>query len=171
LSQLAISIENALMFARLAAYRDHLEDLVAERTTALTEANDQLREQALIRERMESELRLAQKLQSVGQLAAGVAHEINTPIQYIGDSIAFLTDSFRALGQLVDAYRASIDVEHGRVDLAAFRRADERADLGYLRDNVPQACELALDGVNRVAKIVQAMRAFSHPDQSDQAPA
>jgi histidine kinase len=168
LSQLAISIENALMFTRLAAYRDHLEDLVAKRTTALTQANDQLREQALIRERMESELRLAQKLQSVGQLAAGVAHEINTPIQYIGDSIAFLTESFGTLGQLVDAYRASIDIEHGQVDVVAIRRADEDADMGYLRENVPEACALALHGVKRVAKIVQAMRAFSYPDQSVQ---
>jgi len=81
-AQLAVSIENAMIFARL-------EELVTERTRALTEANHQLRVQSLARVRMESQLRLAQKLQSVGQLAAGIAHEINTPMQYIGDNVAF----------------------------------------------------------------------------------
>ncbi|MGH9886022.1 MAG: GAF domain-containing protein, partial [bacterium] len=89
-AQLAVSIENAMIFARL-------EDLVAERTRALTEANQQLRVQSLARERMESQLRLAQKLQSVGQLAAGIAHEINTPMQYIGDNTAVLDDALRSL--------------------------------------------------------------------------
>jgi signal transduction histidine kinase len=169
-SQLAISIENAMMFAGLAAYRDHLEELVAERTQALTQANALLREQAMVRERMESELRLAQRLQSVGQLAAGVAHEINTPIQYIGDSVGFLAESFGALGRLFDAYRAAIDVELGRVDVAAIQRADEDADIDYLRHNVPHACELVRDGLTRVARIVRAMRSFSHPDQRNQVP-
>src|SRR6185436_4413863 len=100
-AQLAVSIENAMIFARL-------EDLVAERTRALTDANQQLREQYVVRQHMEAQLRLAQKLQSVGQLAAGVAHEINTPMQYIGDNVAFLEDAIHSLLALVEAYRGAI---------------------------------------------------------------
>ncbi|HET7499723.1 MAG TPA: AAA family ATPase [Kofleriaceae bacterium] len=161
-AQLAISIENAMMFSRL-------EDLVAERTRELTEANQQLREHAAARERMESQLRLAQKLQSVGQLAAGIAHEINTPMQYIGNSIAFLKDAVDSLLGLVDAYHASIDRANERIDAAALAQADDEFDLRFLRANAPAACTLAVDGVARVSRIVSAMKAFSHPDHTEQA--
>ncbi len=161
ISQLAISIENAMMFSRL-------EDAVAQRTAALTEANQQLREQVLVRERMESELRLAQKLQAVGQLAAGVAHEINTPIQYVGDSVTFLQDGIASLIELIGAYQAAIDPTTGAADLAAIRAAEDSCDVAYLRAATPEAGERALMGVARVSKIVRAMRLFSHPDQQEQ---
>ncbi|HEY0986511.1 MAG TPA: ATP-binding protein, partial [Kofleriaceae bacterium] len=163
LAQLAISIENALMFSRL-------EGAVAERTRELTRANQQLREEAIVRERMESELRLAQKLQSVGQLAAGVAHEINTPMQYIGDSVAFLKDTIESLLGVVDSYHASIDTATGRIDTDAVARADENFDLAFLRSHAPDACTRAIDGVARVSAIVAAMKAFSHPDHREQQP-
>jgi len=163
-AQLAISIENAVMFSRL-------EDLVAQRTRALTEANQQLREQAIVRARMESELRLAQKLQAVGQLAAGVAHEINTPIQYVGDSVAFLQDSVASLLALIDAFRGSTDAAAGTIDVAAVRAAEIDLDVDYVRSHAPRACTRALEGIERVSKIVGAMKAFAHPDQHDQAPA
>jgi signal transduction histidine kinase len=163
LAQLAISIENALMFSRL-------EELVAERTAELTRANQQLREEAIVRERMESELRLAQKLQSVGQLAAGVAHEINTPMQYIGDSVAFLRDTIEGLLGVVDSYHASIDPATSRIDTAAMARTDEGYDLAFLRSHAPDACTRAIDGVGRVSAIVAALKAFSHPDHREQQP-
>jgi signal transduction histidine kinase len=155
-AQLAISIENAVMFSRL-------EELVTERTQALTEANEQLREQAVVRERMESQLRLAQKLESVGQLAAGIAHEINTPIQFVGDSVTFLQDGLDSLLGFIDAYRASIGAATGSVDLDKF-------DVDYLRENMPAACARALEGVQRVSKIVCAMMVFAHPDRQEQQP-
>ena len=159
-AQLAISIENAMMFSRL-------EQRVAERTQALTEANRQLREQAIVRERMESELRLAQKLQSVGQLAAGVAHEINTPMQYIGDNLVFISETLDALLGLIDAYRGARDPATHTLDPAVMRSAEETCDLEYLRSNGPEACVQAREGVARVSKIVVAMKAFSHPDRHD----
>jgi signal transduction histidine kinase len=164
-AQLAISIENAAMFARLASYRDHLEELVAERTSELTAANQQLREQSLVRQRMESELRLAQKLQSVGQLAAGVAHEINTPIQFVGNGLEFLSDAFDSMLALISTYRAA------QVDPSdEIRAAEEEADIDYVVSAAPQVFVSARDGVKRVARIVSAMKAFSHPDQQGQAP-
>jgi signal transduction histidine kinase len=119
---------------------------------------------------MESQLRLAQKLQSVGQLAAGVAHEINTPMQYVGDSIAFLKDSVDSLLGVIDSYRAAIDTSSGRADRVAMARADDEFDLAFLRAQAPAACTLAVDGVGRVSRIVAAMKAFSHPDHAEQAP-
>jgi histidine kinase len=164
-AQLAIAIENAAMFTRLGAYRDHLEELVADRTRDLTLANHQLREQAIVRERMESELRLAQKLQSVGQLAAGVAHEINTPIQFVGNSLEFLGDAFESLLALVGTYRLEQPEASEAVSAAL-----EAADLDYVVGAAPAAFARARDGVERVTKIVGAMKAFSHPDQQSQAP-
>jgi signal transduction histidine kinase len=163
IAQLAMSIENAMMFSRL-------EELVAERTRALTQANQQLRDEVVARERMESQLRLAQKLQAVGQLAAGVAHEINTPMQYVGDSIAFLKDAVDGLLGLADAYHAAIDPATATLDAQAIARADDDFDLAFLRAHAPAACARAIDGVARVSKIVLAMKAFSHPDHKDQAP-
>jgi histidine kinase len=162
-AQLAVSIENAMIFARL-------EELVAERTRALTEANHALRVQSLARERMESQLRLAQKLQSVGQLAAGIAHEINTPMQYIGDNVAFLDDALRSLLALVDSYRAAIGTTADPETAAAVHRIEDELDLDYLRDNASEACASARDGVLRVSQIVTAMKTFSHPDQREQSP-
>jgi predicted ATPase/signal transduction histidine kinase len=152
LSQLAISIENATVFARL-------EELVAERTRELTEANRELRVQSAARERMESELRLAQKLQSVGQLAAGVAHEINTPIQFVGNSLEFMRSAFDDVLRLVD--------ECGEGAEAA---SEIGIDVDFLRAEIPTAIDRASSGVQRVAKIVSAMKAFSHPDQRGQTP-
>jgi histidine kinase len=162
-AQLAVSIENAMIFA-------HLEELVAERTSALTAANHQLRVESTARERMESQLRLAQKLQSVGQLAAGIAHEINTPMQYIGDNIAFLDDALRSLLTLVESYRGTIGATADPPTAAAVHRLEDEHDLEYLRVSVPEACANARDGVQRVSQIVTAMKTFSHPDQREQSP-
>ncbi|MGH2943049.1 MAG: sensor histidine kinase, partial [Solirubrobacteraceae bacterium] len=119
------------------------------------------------RERMEVELRLAQKLESVGQLATGIAHEINTPIQFVGDSIGFLERSFGDLMKLVDVYGELQDsVEHGAPPPELIERVGEAqfdADVEYLAERVPAAFERTLDGVRRVATIVRAMRDFGHP--------
>jgi PAS domain S-box-containing protein len=126
------------------------------------------------RDRMELDLRLGQKLESVGQLAAGIAHEINTPIQFVGDTVTFLDDSFAALTVLLAEYgrlheAARLGAVNGTVlrDVAA---AEDEADLDYLTERVSQAFERAFDGIGRVAGIVGAMRSFAHPPTSQKVP-
>jgi two-component system NtrC family sensor kinase len=123
------------------------------------------------RKQAEIELRHAQKLESVGRLAAGIAHEINTPIQFVGDNTRFLADGFRSLRELIERYRSACD---GAAALPAEARAtleaaERDADLGYLDGEVPRAIEQALDGVERVATIVRAMKEFAHPDRAEKA--
>lgn len=123
------------------------------------ELQEKLYEEMRERERMAIELRLAQKLESVGRLAAGIAHEINTPIQYIGDSVSFLQAAQLDLDRLLQAYR---DVA-GSSNEAASRIAKE-IDLEFLSREMPKAFERTLEGVERVAAIVRAMKEFAHPD-------
>jgi len=122
------------------------------------------------RDLMEVHLRQAQKLESVGQLAAGIAHEINTPIQYIGDNIRFIDESFVGLGKLIANYqKLASAVQSGSVtsDLTdAVDSSAQAADVEYLNREIPLAVRQSLEGVARVTKIVNAMKEFSHPGQS-----
>jgi len=107
---------------------------------------------------LEIQARHSQKMEAIGQLAAGIAHEINTPIQFIGDNCKFLGEGF---GELMAFFEG---IEPGRVPPPeTFRLRLEALDLDYLREEIPKAIQQSLDGVSRVSKIVSAMKDFSHP--------
>lgn len=124
---------------------------------------------------LEAQLHQAQKLEAVGSLAAGIAHEINTPIQFVGDNVRFLSDSFGEISTLLKRTEELVTSLEAHPELAGlvreFATAREAADLAYLKAEVPKAVEQTLDGVARVAKIVRAMKDFSHPDQGQKGPA
>jgi signal transduction histidine kinase len=151
-----------------------LEDSLVSRTMELEETQRRLDDEQHERERVEAELRLAQKLESVGQLAAGVAHEINSPMQYIGDSVHFLQKAFNDLLAAFAASQAcasALGASGMHEELtAASNEANEALDVEYLREQIPRAFERTLEGIDRVSSIVHAMREFAHPDVKKKTP-
>jgi two-component system NtrC family sensor kinase len=151
-----------------------LEEMVRRRTRSLEEVNQELQREIAERARMEAELRLAQKLESVGQLAAGIAHEINTPLQYVGDSLTFLRDSFSDLLSVTGAFQRCVDalaaVPGQEAAVAEAIDAREMGDLDYLEESVPKGLERALKGIEHVSSIVRALKEFAHPGQKEKAP-
>jgi len=122
------------------------------------------------RRALEAQLAHAQKMESVGQLAAGIAHEINTPIQYVGDNTRFLQSSFEdihsVLAKISDAQSADTPPKPDDLVQNLFT-AMEDADMEFLIEEIPQAIEQTLDGADNVARIVKAMKEFSHPGSEE----
>jgi PAS domain S-box-containing protein len=127
------------------------------------------------RERIAIELRMSQKLEAVGRLASGIAHEINTPIQFVGDSVSFLQSAFTDLRQLLQAHTQALQElnrgESAAPVLARLADATERNNQSFIEAEVPGAFERAHEGIERVASIVRAMKEFAHPDSRERSPA
>jgi len=124
---------------------------------------------------LEVELAHSRKLEAVGQLAAGIAHEINTPTQYVGDNIHFLKDAFDCQTRLVAKYRQAVQAlatvgghEEMVRDIA---QSEAEGDLAYVQANAPAGFERCFDGISRISTIVQAMKTFVHPGQHVKSPA
>jgi PAS domain S-box-containing protein len=119
------------------------------------------------RRNLEVQLLHAQKLESVGQLAAGIAHEINTPTQYVGDNIEFLQIAYQEFAALIAVLRELAERRNGDEELTATltkaRELIELANVDYLMEQIPRAIEQSIEGIGRVSSIVQAMKEFSHP--------
>jgi len=128
------------------------------------------------RVRVERELTEARRLESVGQLAAGIAHEINTPTQFVGDNVRFLRDAFeelRPIHEYVSELATSGDGAESAPSGLGSRASEllEQAELEYLNEEIPAAIAQTLDGVERISSIVRAMKEFSHPGSGTKEPA
>ena len=125
------------------------------------------------RTQLEIDLRHAQKLEAVGGLAAGIAHEINTPIQFVGDNTQFLQEAFTDLAKLFLKYHQICETaadggsEPGLLE--ELIETEKAADLDFLTDEIPKALAQSLDGISRVATIVRAMKEFAHPSCNEKA--
>ena len=146
-----------------------LEEQVRQRTQSLEDINAHLRREICERERIEVELRLAQKLEAIGRIASGVAHEINTPVQYVTDSLQFVRDSMHELQPLIAKYRElHLSVARGMSATAAAIEVSamaEQLDLDYVLENLAPALARSLDGLGRVTTIVRSMKEFAHLDR------
>ena len=114
-------------------------------------------------------LERTQMLQNLGKLTAGVAHEINTPIQFIGDNLQFLSDGFDDLLSLLEEYeKIPMDVDESGAANNQNERilsAKAKADLDFFTKEVPKAIAQSIDGIKRVSSMISAMRDFSHIDE------
>ena len=120
---------------------------------------------------LQSQVAQTQKLESIGELAAGIAHEINTPTQFVSDNTRFLQSAFPKIHTVLDEYKKLLDAcRNGSNALDLLDGIEEKvkkAKIDFLLEQVPEAISDSLEGLERVAKIVRAMKDFSHPGEED----
>lgn len=150
----------------LRQYQNQLEELVAKRTSQLAEANVELEserrelEQLLSKvEEAQQQLLQSEKMAAIGQLAAGVAHEINNPVGFVNSNLGSLKSYVEHLLNVIGAYESG--------DPLRIEQARKVADLDFLREDLPSLIKESQDGLGRVTKIVQDLKDFSHVDQAE----
>jgi len=123
------------------------------------------------KEHLQKKLLQEQKLASVGQLAAGIAHEINTPAQYLGSNIDFLNETFAEITNLITQYEQLLELAKDQAVapqlISTIEHSIEEMDWPYLKEEIPQAITQSLEGVQQVSSIVLAMKNFSHPGSTE----
>ncbi len=148
-----------------------LEIVVSEFTHEYTTSFTAMLRDLTRRKQLETQLAHAQKMESVGQLAAGIAHEINTPIQYVGDNTRFLKTSFDSIERLLQSLDELLvkceQFDSLRPTVLTFQELVKEIDLEFLREEIPLAIEQTLEGAESVSRIVRAMKEFSHPGSEE----
>ena len=159
LSQLSLALDN--MRSRLKRSYDEitiqnqlLDQRVAERTKELSDTNQKLVE-------THSQLLQSEKMAAIGQLSAGVAHEINNPIGFVTSNISILSDWFKTLVKIVQEYDNQTDSENL---ITAFQNIQTSNDFAYIEKEIPLLIKETQDGLNRVSTIVSDLKNFAHAD-------
>lgn len=170
-----ISQQNVRMDDIFVQYPDHEERIIGFTVTPLTDINSGglgallLGSDVTKRRGMEQQLAQVQKLEAIGQLAAGIAHEINTPTQFVNSNLVFLNSRFEILKKLILLHtelKETLRAGESRLtpELAnRVRTQVSQNELDYVLREFPKAMEQSLEGTERISHIVQAMREFSHP--------
>jgi two-component system NtrC family sensor kinase len=141
-----------------------LEDAVQERTAELTLANATLHSHILERKQLEVHLLQSEKLASIGQLAAGVAHEINNPVGYVSSNFATLAGYQASLFEMLQAYERAEGTIGDAAVAAGLAGLRERIELDFLKEDIPMLMRESQEGLARVGKIVRDLKDFSHVD-------
>lgn len=127
------------------------------------------------RKRLERRLAQGQKLESIGQLAAGIAHELNTPTQYVSDNTRFLSDSFEDLMRVMNIRAAALDTLRRDCQYAEqleeMLSEEQQVDIEFLRNEIPAAIGESIEGLSRIAEIIRAIKDFAHPGSKEKATA
>ncbi|HEX8988095.1 MAG TPA: ATP-binding protein [Rhodocyclaceae bacterium] len=162
----------SLQNQELARANEGLEQKVAERTQALTAANDRLeaeqQELAQLLGKMEeaqNQILQSEKMAAIGQLAAGVAHEINNPIGFVNSNLGTMKSYVDRLLGLIDLYDRCLEKNPERAPELVAAKAD--ADLDFLREDIVALLSESREGLERVKKIVQDLKDFSHIDEAE----
>jgi signal transduction histidine kinase len=147
-----------------------LEHAVARRTAEVEARGAQLEAAMTELQAAQATLLHSHKLLAIGQLAAGIAHEINTPAQYVSDNTTFLETAFAKLLKVIEACKAAIGPDAPPGAAEAARAALKASRFDYLAREVPRAIAQSLEGLERIRTIVVAMKEFSHPSTGAKAP-
>jgi len=156
------------MTERAQLQMSRLEQLVEQRTEEFKQASLALQREIDERKLLESQLVQSEKLASLGQLAAGVAHEINNPIGFVSSNLGTLDGYFGKLQEILDAYRASEEAIASDELAARLKTLREQIELDFLCEDIPLLIKESKEGIGRVGQIVKDLKDFSRVDSSEQ---